>query len=178
MRSHRRAGFTIAVSLMASTALAQTVQPRDDSPTTAVTSPKWITEEAAGQWRASKLIGLNVYNNENEKIGGITELIVDQSGKLDVVVVGAGGFLGLGEHDVTIPYSQIRWMYLPGGQSPANPPVSTGTARTVEQNAQGAHPSADKAIVEAASARPYPDHAVVNITKEQLKAAPTFKFSR
>jgi hypothetical protein len=32
--------------------------------------------------------------------------------------------------------------------------------------------------MDAASARPYPDHAVINISKEQLKAAPAFKFSR
>jgi sporulation protein YlmC with PRC-barrel domain len=79
-----------------------------------------MTQETAGQWRASKLIGLNVYNNDNEKIGGITELIVDKSGNLDAVLVGAGGFLGLGEHDVAIPYSEISWMYLPGAQSSAN----------------------------------------------------------
>jgi hypothetical protein len=58
-----------AASLMSSAALAQTVQPNTDStpttvtsPTTAVTGTKWITQEAPGQWRPSKLIGLNVYN--------------------------------------------------------------------------------------------------------------------
>ena len=175
MHSHIRAGFIIAAaaSLMSSAALAQTVQPKADSTATTVTATKWMTQEAAGQWRASKLIGLNVYNNNNEKIGGITELIVDRSGKLDAVVVGAGGFLGLGEHDVAIPYSQISWMYQPAAQ-----PVTTGAAGTVDLNSGGAHPSADKALLDAASARPYPDHAVINTTKDQLKAAPAFKFSR
>jgi ribosomal 30S subunit maturation factor RimM len=97
MHSHMRAGFIIAAaaSLMASTVVAQTVRTAADSTTPAVTGTKWMTQEAAGQWRASKLIGLNVYNNDNEKIGGITELIADKSGKLDAVVVGAGGFLGM-----------------------------------------------------------------------------------
>jgi sporulation protein YlmC with PRC-barrel domain len=187
MHSHVRAGFIIAAaaSLMSSAALAQTVQPRADSmaatagTTTAVTAAKWMTQEAAGQWRASKLIGLSVYNDDNEKIGGITELIIDRGGKLDAVVVGAGGFLGLGEHDVAIPYSQIGWMYLPAAQSRASTaPVTTGAASTVDRNSAGAHPSADKAAMDAASARPYPDHAVINMTKDQLKAAPAFKFSR
>jgi sporulation protein YlmC with PRC-barrel domain len=181
MHSHIRAGIIIAAaaSLMSSAALAQTVQPKADSTATAVTATKWITQEAPGQWRASKLIGLNVYNNDNEKIGGITELIVDRSGKLDAVVVGAGGFLGLGEHDVAIPYSQISWMYQPAAQSRASTaPVTTGAASTVDRNSEGAHPSADKALLDAASARPYPDHAVINTTKDQLKAAPAFKFSR
>jgi sporulation protein YlmC with PRC-barrel domain len=110
MHSHVRAGFIIAAaaSLISSTVIARTVQPTADSTTPALTGTKWVTQEAAGQWRASKLIGLNVYNNDNEKIGGITELIVDKSGKLDAVVVGAGGFLGLGEHDVAIPYRAPR----------------------------------------------------------------------
>jgi hypothetical protein len=64
MHSHIREGFIIAAaaSLMSSAALAQTVQPRADSAattvsstTTAVTATKWMTQEAAGQWRASKL---------------------------------------------------------------------------------------------------------------------------
>jgi sporulation protein YlmC with PRC-barrel domain len=187
MHSHIRAGFIIAAaaSLMSSAALAQTAQPNGGSPATTVTSTattvtatKWMTQEAAGQWRASKLIGLNVYNNDHEKIGGITELIVDRSGKLDAVVVGAGGFLGLGEHDVAVPYDQISWMYQPAAQSRAGTePVTTGAASTLDRNSEGAHPSADQAAKDTASARSYPDHAVLNMTKDQLKAAPAFKFS-
>ena len=174
--------FAPALSLLAFPwdwgVLAQPVQPPPDSKIAAVNAPKWMTEEAAGQWRASKLIGLNVYNNDNEKIGGITELIVDESGKLDAVIVGAGGFLGVGEHDVAITYDQITWMYLPGVQSSVNAPVSTGGAKGTERNLEGAHPAADKAFMDAARARPYPDHAVINVTKEQLKTAPAFKYSR
>jgi hypothetical protein len=114
---------------------------------------EWMTQEAASQWRATKLIGLNVCNNDNEKIGGITELIVERSGKLDAVIVGAGGFLGLGEHDVAIPYDQIGWMYLPAAQSRAN--TASVSIGTVDERAEGAHTSADKAFIDAASARPY-----------------------
>jgi sporulation protein YlmC with PRC-barrel domain len=69
-----------------------------------------MTQELAGQWRASKMIGLNVYNKDNEKIGDISEFIVDRTGKLEAVVVGAGGFLG---SDVAVPYSQIIWVDQP-----------------------------------------------------------------
>jgi sporulation protein YlmC with PRC-barrel domain len=142
MHSHLRAGFIIVALSVTSTVLAQSVHPPADSTTAAVTTLRWTTEQAAGQWRGTKLIGLNVYNNDNEKIGGITEIIVDESGKLDAVVVGAGGFLGLGEHDVAVPYDQITWMYLPGAQSPANPPVSREAANTAERNSEGAHDAA------------------------------------
>jgi ribosomal 30S subunit maturation factor RimM len=97
MHSSMRAGYIIAAAaLISSTVLAQNLEPA----TPAMPSNKWMTPEGAGQWRGSKLIGLSVYNKDREKVGGITELMVDKSGKVDAVVVGAGGFLGLGEHDV------------------------------------------------------------------------------
>ena len=191
MHSRIRAGFIVAAaaSLMSSAALAQTAQPNAGSTattvtstTTTVTATKWMTQEAAGQWRTSKMIGLNVFNNSNEKIGAISELIVDRSGKLQAAVVGAGGFLGLGERDVAVPYDQINWVYQPvASSSTSTTPTTTGAASTVNPNSEGAHPSADNragAIIDNASARSYPDHAVLNMTKEQLKAAPEFKFSR
>jgi sporulation protein YlmC with PRC-barrel domain len=178
MHSHIGAGFIIAALAVASPVMAQPVRPPSGSTTAAVAPPKWMTQEAAGQWRASKLIGLTVYNHDNEKIGGITELIVDDSGKLDAVVVGAGGLLGLGERDVAIPYDQITWMYLPGPQSPTNAPISNGLVEGTDRNLEGAHPAADKAFMDAARTKPYPDHAVIKESKEQLKTAPAFKYSR
>ena len=191
MHSRIRAGFIVAAaaSLMSSAALAQTAQPNAGSTattvtstTTTVTATNWMTQEAAGQWRTSKMIGLNVFNNSNEKIGAISELIVDRSGKLQAAVVGAGGFLGLGERDVAVPYDQINWVFQPvASSSTSTTPTTTGAASTINPNSEVAHPSADnraEAIIDNASARSYPDHAVLNMTKEQLKAAPEFKFSR
>src|SRR3954470_18927046 len=54
---------------------------------------QFMSQEQPGQWRASKLEGLNVYNTNDEKIGDISELIVDTNGKIQAVVVGVGGFL-------------------------------------------------------------------------------------
>jgi hypothetical protein len=51
-----------------------------------------------GEWRASKLVGVNVYNEANEKIGDINEVILDKSGRTANVILGVGGFLGMGEH--------------------------------------------------------------------------------
>ena len=36
-----------------------------------------------GKWRASKLMGLDVYNEANEKLGDVNELILDKDGKVD-----------------------------------------------------------------------------------------------
>jgi sporulation protein YlmC with PRC-barrel domain len=168
MRSRIHSGLmaaTAAVLLMSPAALAQNAPPSPAATvtTTTVTATSWMTRENPGQWRASKLIGLNVYNNANEKIGDISELIVDRAGKIEAVVVGAGGFLGLGEHDVAVPYSQITWSDQPVAASRSSiPPFTTGAASG--QNSD--------------SPRSYPNHAVLNMTKDQLKAAPEFKFSR
>jgi len=166
MHSRIRSGFIIAAaaaSLMSSAALAQTAPKSGSEAATTVTSTSWMTQEAAGQWRTSKMIGLNVYNASNDKIGDISELIVDRSGKLEAVVVGVGGFLGMGEHDVAIPYAQISWVYQPVAASRTTP-ITTGAGGTTVRGSE--------------NPRSYPDHAALNMTKEQLKAAPEFKFSR
>jgi len=95
MHSHRGSGFIMAtavVSLMSSAALAQEAQPNAGSPPTTVTTTNWMTQEAPGQWRTSKVLGLNVYNNDNEKIGDIAELIIDRSGKVEAGCCRSGWF--------------------------------------------------------------------------------------
>jgi sporulation protein YlmC with PRC-barrel domain len=163
-----RSSFILAIgtaSLMSSVAFAQTVELKFAPTATNVATTKWMTEEATGQWRASKMIGLNVYNSVSEKIGTISELIVDQSGKLEAVVVGARGFLGIGERDVAVPYSQIEWSYQPAASSGIGiPSTTTGAASTASQSSE--------------NTRSYPDHALLNMSADQLKAAPAFKFSR
>src|SRR5690242_11338400 len=58
-------------------------------------------------YRASKLIGAPVYNDKNEKIGKIGDLIVKPDGTLSLAVVDVGGFLGMGRHHVAIPVEQF-----------------------------------------------------------------------
>ena len=47
-------------------------------------------------------MGLDIYNSQNEKIGDINEILVDKDGKVSGYVLGVGGFLGMGEHDVLV----------------------------------------------------------------------------
>src|ERR1700732_4463031 len=82
-----------------------------------------------GQWRASKLIGINVYNDNNEKIGDIQELIVDNSSKVDNVILGVGGFLGMGEHYVAVPMEKMKWV---------NEPVRTSSTTTAPKDKSAA----------------------------------------
>ncbi len=59
---------------------------------------------------ASDLTGATVYSPQDESIGDVNDVIVSRDGKVDGVVVGVGGFLGIGEKDVAIKMSQIKMM--------------------------------------------------------------------
>ena len=75
----------------------------------AQTSSSTQNASAKGEWQSSKLIHMNVYNAQNEKIGDIKELMLDKSGKVENVVIGVGGFLGMGEHDVAVNFDRLKW---------------------------------------------------------------------
>jgi sporulation protein YlmC with PRC-barrel domain len=124
-----------------------------------------------GQWRSSKLIGVNVYNDNNEKIGDIQELIVDKSGKVDNVVLGVGGFLGMGEHYVAVPMEKLKWVNEPVRTS------STSTAPADKSTVGASNANRANPPERAADEKWYPDHAVYNATKDQLKAMPQFKYN-
>jgi sporulation protein YlmC with PRC-barrel domain len=155
----------VASALLSTTALAQSNPPAATKPmeSTSATSAQTVVAKQ-GQWRASKLIGVNVYNANNEKIGDINELITDSSGKIDLVVVGVGGFLGMGEHNVALPFSQIKWVNDPVKTSTTTAPRTTGTGTAVTTTTT------------TSANRDYPDHATVSSTKDQLKAMPAFKY--
>lgn len=57
--------------------------------------------------RASEIIGSNIYNEENNSIGSVDDLIVPQGGAASVVVISVGGFLGIGAKLVAIPYERL-----------------------------------------------------------------------
>jgi hypothetical protein len=55
-------------------------------------------------------MGIDVYGADNQKIGDVDEVLVDRQGKIHGIVVGVGGFLGIGQKDIAIPYDQVQWM--------------------------------------------------------------------
>src|SRR6476646_8025009 len=102
-------------------------------------------------WRSSKLIGLNVYNDKNEKLGDISEVLVDRSGKVDGVVIGVGGFLGMGQHDIKVDMSKLKF-----GDEPAR------TASTTTGSATKTDRPATTTAATTTKNRWYPDHAVLS----------------
>jgi hypothetical protein len=66
------------------------------------------TQLAMG-WSVKKtLMGKSIYNDAGQKVGKVEDLIISPDKNVTYVIVGAGGFVGIGRHDVAIPVSQIK----------------------------------------------------------------------
>jgi hypothetical protein len=60
-------------------------------------------------WSVKKqTMGQSVYNEQNQRVGKIDDLIIAPDTAVSFVIVGAGGFVGLGRHDVAVPVSQLK----------------------------------------------------------------------
>jgi len=70
--------------------------------------PGFIQKPEARDWRASKLIGASVLGPDNKSIGDINELLIAEDGSVEAVVVGVGGFLGIGEKNVAISFDALN----------------------------------------------------------------------
>ena len=174
----------LAATALSSSAFAQTTAP---APTTSVTTPAQASTSEA--WRASKLVGVNVYNEQNDSIGEISEVILDRTGKVSGYVVGVGGFLGMGVHDVFLAFDQVKFVNEPRIPTTAARPTTTGTAAVAPATGSaptGASPATDRitdnrparaATTRSNDERWFPDHAIVNATKDQLKSMQQFKYN-
>lgn len=60
------------------------------------------------EFRTSKLVGAKVYNSANENIGSIEDIVLKPDGSLDEVVLSVGGFLGIGDKYVSVPFSALK----------------------------------------------------------------------
>jgi sporulation protein YlmC with PRC-barrel domain len=78
--------------------MAQTKMPSKTEPITGT----FLSVQASNQWLASRMIGLSVYDSANENIGRISDLVIDQSGAVQAIVVGVGGFLGIGAKGIAV----------------------------------------------------------------------------
>lgn len=68
----------------------------------------YLTQQAATQISANAYIGKAIYNGENNSIGNVTDLIIEENGGIVAAVVGVGGFLGMGEKNVAVPMGKLN----------------------------------------------------------------------
>lgn len=72
------------------------------------TSKLFVYEQSKTQWLATSLIGLNVKNNDGKIIGDVNDMLFDKTGRVKAVVIGVGGFLGIGEKNIAVDFSAIE----------------------------------------------------------------------
>ena len=92
-----------SLAVLAGPALAQTSG-------TAPAEAKFSTV-AKDEMFSSKLKGLNVYNQKDEKVGEITDLAIGKGEQIQAMILSVGGFLGVGEHYVAVSPSSVRVGY-------------------------------------------------------------------
>jgi sporulation protein YlmC with PRC-barrel domain len=181
-------------TMIAAPAIAQdtntTPQPQTQTQAAAAPSGEFMTQAQKGEYRASKFTGINIYNNNDENVGEVNEVMVDKDGSIRAVVIGVGGFLGIGEKNVALPFKSIQWVDTPRATAAAtNPPATTTTPATGTNaantgltgttgttGAAGTGVDATGTVAAANMNRDYPDHGMINMTKDQLQNAPEFKY--
>jgi sporulation protein YlmC with PRC-barrel domain len=77
-----------------------------------------------GQMLGSDLTGTNVYGMNNETIGDINDVLIGRDGRVVAVVVGVGGFLGIGQKDVAVPFEALE---IQSAATTGNRTTGTGT---------------------------------------------------
>jgi sporulation protein YlmC with PRC-barrel domain len=177
------AAFLLGTCFLASPGYAQTATPAPDA-------GQFMTQMTADQWRGSKLVGIDVYGSDNAKIGDINEIIVDRSGAIKAIVIGVGGFLGMGEKNVAVPFDKVEWGRNDERSSAAIAtapvaPSAGGVAQTTTGSssapaATGAARQTTSAPSTAASSstmHDYPDRATVRMSKQDLQNAPQFNYA-
>jgi len=186
---------TTALATLVATAAYAQQQPAPaatDTTQPAATTPAQPPAPVKAEgYLAANLIGETVYNGtgENaENIGDVNDILLDQNGKTKSVILGVGGFLGMGEHNVAVPFDKLtlveqngdRWFVYPSTkeQLEALPefdrkpyePAATTTASTSTDNTGAASTTTVQPAAPAAT-----DQKAAQTTTEQPAATDTTK---
>ena len=104
---HRFSLATLALASLLATTMPAQAQIAGGTTTVGVAVTE-STQLAAG-WSVKKtLLGKTIYNDAGRKVGKVEDLIISPDRNVSYVIVGAGGFIGIGRHDVAIPVNQIQ----------------------------------------------------------------------
>jgi len=115
-------------------------------------SAKFVTEQRPDQWVFTKFKGTDVLGPDNANVGAVNDLLFDGTGKIAGVVVGVGGFLGIGTKNVAIDMSAFDVV-----------PAGSGSNDSTNASAANANDPGGVKLK-------------VTWTKDQLKDAPDFQY--
>jgi hypothetical protein len=131
-------------------------------------SSQVVSQQQPGQWMASKLIGTTVIGANNESIGDVNDVLLDRSGQAVAVIVGVGGFLGIGEKDVAVAFNQLE--FTNRNESTAR---TTGSTSATSQGTTATTGSGTGATG-STTASGAPDRIMIRMSKQDLQNAPRF----
>jgi sporulation protein YlmC with PRC-barrel domain len=153
---------------------------------------QFMTQMQPNQFMASKLIGTKVVSANNESIGDINDVIVDRQGQAVAAVVGVGGFLGIGEKDVAVPFASLEFANRDqvnamnnsgsGNNAGGNSVSTTGSTATGTSGSTASggamsgntNTAASGSSGTSSSNSNEPERVVLRMTKAELQAAPSF----
>jgi hypothetical protein len=123
---------------------------------------KYVTRQAPTDWTAEALIGRTVENSHGDNLGEINNVIINEKGDVVAVVIGVGGFLGIGEKNVGVPFDKLDFK----------------TAEALNDRTDETRDERAERKEDAKEARFDTEHSdiriVLNTTKDDLEAAPAF----
>jgi sporulation protein YlmC with PRC-barrel domain len=137
---------SLAAGLLACAALTPAAFAQDKQASTGGGKVQFIQTIGEQQFRGSELMAQTVYNNQDEAIGDIGDILLDKSGKVSAVTIDVGGFLGIGAREVAVPFNALRFEPAPEqtvAETPsARPNDPTGKAVQDARSSTGGAPPA------------------------------------
>ncbi|HEX8417963.1 MAG TPA: PRC-barrel domain-containing protein [Methylobacterium sp.] len=135
----RGASLLLLLALAPTSALAQAAPPE--------AAGGFLSEPPQGGLRGSKLVGVEVIGMDHERVGRTEDVLLDADGRVRAVVIAVGGFLGIGEKLVAVPFDQIAWNMGEAGSGaqprsstvPATAPSETSAASAGPETMPGAN---------------------------------------
>jgi hypothetical protein len=156
----------------------------DMASTSAVEGP-FVTVPPSGAWRASDLEGKDVYDTTGENIGSISDVLLSEDGEVMAVLVGVGGFLGIGQKDVAVAMDALEFGPTKTEGLPTEAEVQA-TAETAAPASGGmvADPAAPaggdmtasttETVTPVVGEDNLPDRIVLNVTRDELENAAAY----
>ncbi|MEC9367758.1 MAG: PRC-barrel domain-containing protein [Pseudomonadota bacterium] len=164
---------------------------------------EFVNAQGSAELVSSNIVGASVRNPKGETLGEVNNIIVSKSGSIETVVIGVGGFLGIGEKDVGVRFASLQIKpqseapaakapaakepkevvrapanEKPGmtGQAPTPATPSTPSTSTAQRPATPLGSGSQAQPNQTASDRNENIVVVLNATKEQLESAPEYRF--
>ena len=108
MQTRKIVGALSVVVIMAASFLAQAASERSDPVVGGSIVAINVEVVATTGYRASELLGSDIYNDQGEKIGKLDDFIVGSDANVSVAVIAVGGFLGMGARKVAVPANLFK----------------------------------------------------------------------